>query len=262
MTDCLIPDAHSLLTDIARHTPARLLVGSAGPAYRTATWLALRADHAAATDAVYDEMDLARDFKPEFVASRGLFTVQTLAADKREHLLRPDLGRRFGDDARAAIAARCQRRATLQFVMGDGLSAAAVRGQVPTLLPLLEEEALRRRLVFGQTFAVRYCRVGLLNEVGELLEPEVVVLLIGERPGLATADSLSAYLAYRPQLGHIDAQRNLISNIHARGVNCEAAAVRILDLVEQLRERRSSGMAIKEQSPAHHLPGLPSATLP
>ena len=89
---------------------------------------------------------------------------------------------------------------------------------MPALLPLLRQGAGERGWSFGRPFVVRYCRVGVLNDVGELLDPAVVVLLIGERPGLATAESLSAYLAYRPRPGHTDAQRNLISNIHARGV--------------------------------------------
>ena len=99
---------------------------------------------------------------------------------------------------------------------------------------------------FGRPFLVRYCRVGVLNDVGELLDPAVVVLLIGERPGLATAESLSAYLAYQPRPGHTDAQRNLVSNIHARGVGPEQAAARVLALAETMRRLQFSGVAVKE----------------
>jgi len=97
---------------------------------------------------------------------------------------------------------------------------------------------------------VRHCRVGVLNEVGELLDPAVAVLLLGERPGLATAESLSAYLAYRPRPGHTDAQRNLISNIHARGVSAGEAARRIVALAEKMRLMQASGVAVKEELPA------------
>src|SRR5262249_59756618 len=110
--------------------------------------------------------------------------------------------------------------------------------------PLLEEQARARGWSFGRPFVIRYCRVGVLNEIGELLDPAVVVLLIGERPGLATAESLSAYLAYRPRMGHTDAQRNLISNIHARGVAPEAAALRILALAEKMGQMQTSGVAV------------------
>lgn len=239
---------NSVLREAGR-TPARIFVGRSGPAYVTATQLALRADHAFALDAVHDEVDLARDFSADFVRLRKLFVVQSQARDKQEFLLRPDLGRRLSDAARDEIACRCPQHADVQIILGDGLSAAAVIKQVPPLLPLVEAEFLRRGWKLGQTFLVRYCRVGIMNDIGELLDPEVVVLLIGERPGLATAESLSAYLAYRPRAGHTDAQRNLISNIHARGIPCEAASARIAALVAQMRQKQTSGVAVKEQMP-------------
>jgi ethanolamine ammonia-lyase small subunit len=143
----------------------------------------------------------------------------------------------------------------LQVVIGDGLSAAAVTAQVPRLLPLLEAQARNCGWSFGRPFVVRYCRVGVLNEIGALLDPAVVVLLIGERPGLATAESLSAYMAYRPRPGHSDAQRNLISNIHARGITPEAAARRIMNLAAKMRQCETSGVAVKEDLPAAGMPG-------
>jgi len=139
------------------------------------------------------------------------------------------------------------RSPDLQVVIGDGLSATAVARQVPSLLPLLHRGATVRSWTWGQPFVLRYCRVGVLNEIGALLDPAVVVLLIGERPGLATAESLSAYLAHRPHPGTTDAHRNLISNIHARGVPVADAASRILALAEQMRRRQTSGIALKEE---------------
>ena len=213
-------------------TPARILVGRAGPSYRTATQLALRQDHAAARDAVWDEVDLEKTLGADLVQRYGLFEVATCAAGKEQFLLRPDLGRRLDDEGRQMLLARCPGGADLQVAVGDGLSAAAVAAQVPALLPLLEEQARVRGWSFGQPFFIRHCRVGVLNDIGELLHPEVVVLLIGERPGLATAESLSAYMAFRPRPGHTDAQRNLISNVHARGVPPAEAAPRIGALAE------------------------------
>jgi ethanolamine ammonia-lyase small subunit len=239
-------DLPDVMQAIRARTPARILVGRAGPAYRTATALELRHDHAAAVDAVHAELDLVRDLGDECVRRWGLFEVRTRARDKAEYLMRPDLGRRLDDAAREAVARQCPPSADVQVVVGDGLSVAAVARQVPALLPLLEAETKRRGWTFGRPFAVRYCRVGVLNDVGELLDPSVVVLLIGERPGLATAESLSAYLAYRPRPGHTDAQRNLISNVHARGVTPEAAAPRILALADKMRQMQASGVAVKE----------------
>jgi ethanolamine ammonia-lyase small subunit len=239
-------DASALLKAIRAQTPARILVGRAGPSYRTATQLELRHDHAFAVDAVYAELDLKRDFGPELVEYWQLFEVSTCAGSKAEYLVRPDLGRRLSEVAGEQIIRQCPVGSDFQVVIGDGLSAAAVAAQVPPLLPLLQEQARQRSWRFGRPLVVRYCRVGVLNDIGELLDPAIVVLLIGERPGLATAESLSAYLAYRPRSGQSDSQRNLISNIHARGVPPEAAAQRIAALAAKMRQMQSSGVTVKE----------------
>jgi ethanolamine ammonia-lyase small subunit len=242
-----LPDESTRFLQAARaRTPARVLVGRAGPAYRTATQLTLREDHAAALDAVHAEIDLLRDFGPDFVERWQLFEVCSRATSKAEYLMRPDLGRRLNDGARAVVVRDCPAGADVQIVVGDGLSAAAVIAQVPTLLPLLHDEARTRGWTIGRPFFIRHCRVGVLNDIGELLAASVVVLLIGERPGLATAESLSAYLAYRPQPGDTDARRNLISNIHARGVSVPEAARRVCSLADQMRKLQLSGVNVKE----------------
>jgi ethanolamine ammonia-lyase small subunit len=227
-------------------TPARISVGRAGGGYRTATQLELRRDHAAALDAVHAEIELDRDFGSEFVSEWRLFEVSTQACGKTEYLNRPDLGRKLSDTGREDVSRFCPRQADLQVVIGDGLSAAAVIAQVPSLLPLLADGARDRAWKFGQPVFVRHCRVGILNDIGELLDPAAVVLLIGERPGLATAESLSAYLAYRPRAGHTDANRNLISNVHSRGIPPEIASRRVLALAEQMLRQQASGVAVKE----------------
>ena len=250
----IVPQSQSLTRSdleqaLRARTPARLLVGRAGYAYRTATQLVLRQDHAAAIDAVHAEFDLVRDFGQSFVERWRLFEVTTRARSKAEYLLRPDLGRSLSDTARTEVLNRCPAKADLQVAIGDGLSVAAVVAQVPLLLDALERGARERGWRFGQPFVIRYCRVGGLNDIGELLDPTVVILLIGERPGLATAESLSAYMAYRPRAGHTDAERNLLSNIHTHGVAPTAAAVRILHLAERLRQCQTSGVAVKEKEP-------------
>jgi ethanolamine ammonia-lyase small subunit len=245
--------AADALAALRARTPARLVVGRAGVAYRTATQLELREDHAAAVDAVATELNIRRDFSPALLDQFQLFEVTTVALSKAEYLRRPELGRKLSAGAAAEIGLRCPRGADLQVAIGDGLSAAAVVEQVPALLPLLERGAQQRGWTFGQPFVIHHCRVGVLNDIGELLDAAVVVLLIGERPGLATAVSLSAYLAYRPRAGHTDAERNLISNIHSRGVPPQAAAERILALAAQLRAAGRSGVTVKEK--------LPEATL-
>jgi ethanolamine ammonia-lyase small subunit len=243
-----------LIEKIRARTPARVLTDRTGAAYRTGTQLELRQAHAAARDAVRAELDLEKDLGAEFVQRWNLFAVSTMAASKDEYLQRPDLGRRLNENARSQLATRCPAEADLQIVIGDGLSVTAVSSQVPSLLPLLAEKARSRGWKLGQPFALHCCRVGIMNDVGELLKPKVVVLLIGERPGLATAESLSAYMAYQPRSGHNDSNRNLISNIHVRGVDTEIAASRIITLADQMMRRQISGVELKEElSPAKWL---------
>jgi ethanolamine ammonia-lyase small subunit len=244
--DLVQRSADPVLEAIRARTPARILVGRSGPGYRTATQLALRVDHASALDAVHAELDLVRDLGRAFVDRWRLFEVASRAGSKAEFLMRPDLGRRLSEVSLDEVTRGCPRGADLQIVIGDGLSAAAVVSQVPALLPLLEQGASRLGWRFGRPFFVRHCRVGVLNDVGATLGAEVVVLLIGERPGLATAESLSAYMAYRPDSGQTDAHRNLISNIHARGVNPAEAASRIIALADRMRGFGSSGVGVKE----------------
>lgn len=244
-----------LLQKIRARTPARLLAGRAGAGYRTGTQLELRAAHAAARDAVRTELDIESHLG-ELVSRYKLFEVCTWARSKDEYLLRPDLGRRFSAEARKTILERCPRNRQLQIVLGDGLSVTALAAQAPSLLPALLNRAEQRGWNPGQLFVVRYCRVGILNEIGEILEPGVVVLLIGERPGLATAESLSAYIAYQPRPGHTDADRNLISNIHTRGVPPGEAAERIMELANQMIKVGRSGCQLREE-----LPGLRHTSL-
>jgi ethanolamine ammonia-lyase small subunit len=250
----LIPRPNDPLRRALDRTPARLAVGRSGPAYRTDTWLALRADHAAARDAVQAELDLIRDFGPERVDHFRLFWSRTNAPTKQVYLMRPDLGRRLDDDSRALIRTQCPAGCDLQVVIGDGLSATAVAAQAPPLLDGLKSEAGRHGWKFGRPFLVRFCRVGVMNDVGDLLDPSVVVLLIGERPGLATAESLSAYLAYRPRTGQTDADRNLISNIHTAGVGIPEAVMRIAALSARFMELHLSGCAVKESVPVPDYP--------
>jgi ethanolamine ammonia-lyase small subunit len=240
-------DLAALLEAARALTPARVLAGRVGTSYQTETQLALWEDHAEAVDAVHAEIDLVRDLGAAFVARWNLIELQTCAGDKPKYLLRPDLGRRL-DAAAVETLQSFPAGKDLQVFIGDGLSATAVAAQVPALLPLLMEGAERLGLSCGRPFFVRHCRVGVLNDVGQLLDPAVAILLIGERPGLATAESLSAYLAYRPRPGHTDVHRNLISNIHARGTSPSEAADRILRLAGQMIRLGTSGVGVKEQA--------------
>jgi ethanolamine ammonia-lyase small subunit len=246
-TEWLNIDVSEIIAKVRAQTPARLLAGRSGAAYRTSTQLELRGAHAAARDAVRAEINLSSDFDPDFVKKWNLFEVSSQAQDKDEYLLRSDRGRRFNAASRAEILRRCTKGRDLQIAIADGLSVTAVVRQVPKLLPLLHQGAITRHLSVGDVFIIRHCRVGILNEIGELLGAKVVVLLIGERPGLATAESLSAYMAYQPKPSDTDANRNLISNIHARGVSPQQAAERTLNLAAAMMKNQNSGYNLREE---------------
>jgi len=243
-------DLSEIVRKIRARTPARILVGRAGASYRTNTQMDLREAHAAARDAVRAELDPQKTFGASFAQQWQLFETRTQAVGKEEYLLRPDLGRHFDRVSQDEIRKLCSSESDLQIAIGDGLSVPAVAAQVPSLLPLVHEGATARDWKIGRTFVIHHCRVGILNEIGELLSPRVVVLLIGERPGLATAESLSAYMAYRPRATHSDADRNLISNIHARGLNPQQAASRVLNLAAKMMQASVSGFTLREELPA------------
>jgi ethanolamine ammonia-lyase small subunit len=244
-SELLPSDWADLVKKVCARTPARILEGRVGAAYRTDTQMNLRRSHAEARDAVRTELNVVQQFGPEFIERWRLFEVCTEASSKDEYLLRPDLGRTFGQLSRSELLSRCTRSAGLQIVLGDGLSVTAMFTQIPKLMPALHDGGRARGWTVGNVFVVRHCRVGILNDIGELLDPTVAVLLIGERPGLATAESLSAYLAYRPRRGNTDADRNLISNIHSRGLLPENAADQILGLAEQMMLAKVSGTCLQ-----------------
>lgn len=240
------PRVAALVAAIRSRTPARILLERRGGSYRTRDQIALREDHAAAVDAVWRAFDARRDWPAGFRDAWDFVEAASAAATKEEHIRRPDLGRTFSSAAAAQVAAACPHGPDLQVVVGDGLSAGAVATQVPGLLPLLASAAAQRGWSFGRPILVRHCRVGILNQVGAMLAPRVAVLLVGERPGLRSAESLSAYMAYRPAPHHTDAHRNLVSNIHAAGTPAERAAARITAIAAEMIRLETSGPAIKE----------------
>jgi ethanolamine ammonia-lyase small subunit len=246
-------------------TTARLFLPGGPAAYDTGSWLRLRADHAAARDAVHRELDLSGPGMSALVAGHDVLVVETAAPDAAAYLVRPDLGRRLSAASARALALRqaerAGTRADVAVVVGDGLSATAVEGHAAPLADALMAGAASRGWeVRRPVVVVRRCRVGILNDLGPLLDADVVVLLVGERPGLAAADSLSAYLAYRPQAGHTDADRNLVSGIHARGTPVAEAGRRVLDLVALLLRAGRSGVAVKEELAAGSAPELTEPT--
>jgi len=226
---------------LVESTTARIGVGRAGPRYNTASLLLFQGDHAVTQDALY------RDVDQKLLDEFNLFTVQTkVTGGKQEYLLRPDLGRLLGDDAKRTINEKCQKNVNIQLVVGDGLSAAAVEANLRQIFPVIKQGTQTAGLTFGTPFFIKYARVGVMNDVGELIKPDVVILLIGERPGLGRAESMSAYMGYKPKYGDTDADRDVVCNIFENGgTNPLEGGAFVVQIAQKMRKNQASGVKLK-----------------
>jgi len=222
-------------------TTARIGVGRAGPRYSTASLLLFQGDHAVTQDALY------RDVDEKLLNEFNLFTVQTkITGGKQEYLLRPDLGRLLNDDAKRIINEKCQKNVNIQLVVGDGLSAAAIEANLRQIFPVIRQGAQTANLTFGTPFFIKYARVGVMNDIGELIKPDVVILLIGERPGLGRAESMSAYMGYKPKYGDTDADRDVVCNIFENGgTNPLEGGAFVVQIAQKMRKNQASGVKLK-----------------
>lgn len=225
-------------------TPARLGVGRAGPRYKTVTALRFRADHAAAQDSVFSEV-------PEsFAKENGLVPVKTMCKDKDEYLTRPDLGRKFDEETAKAIAAALPHGSKVQLVIGDGLSSAAIEANAMDCAKAIEQGLKTYGISLGKTLYVQYCRVGAGDAVGDITGCDVVCMLVGERPGLVTAESMSAYITYKPHAGISESARTVVSNIHKQGTQAVEAGAHIASLLHTILEKHASGVALLREAGA------------
>lgn len=240
-TQYLVDDAQNpeAYAELKYNAPCRLGIGKAGARYKTDPVLQFRAAHSAAQDAVFSDVD------HEFVESMGLFTVQSQCESKDVYLTRPDLGRKLSEDAAKVIKEKCKQSPTVQIYVSDGLSSAAVAANVADLLPAIQQGLQRNKIDVGTPFFVRFGRVGAMDEISELLDAEITCVLIGERPGLITATSMSAYIAYKATVGMPEARRTVFSNIHKAGTNPAEAGAHIADIIKLMLESKASGTDLK-----------------
>lgn len=228
-----------MVKQMRKTTPARIGVGSAGPRLRTRTYLTLRADHAGARDAVF------RDVDEDLLARMGLFTVQTLCSDRNEHLTRPDLGRQLSEETKRELRSKCQMSPQVQVYVADGLSSQAIDANIEDFLPALMDGLQDLGIQTGTPFFMRYGRVPAMDVVSETLDAEVTMVLVGERPGLVTANSMSAYIAYRAKVGMPEGRRTVVSNIHSGGVPAPEAGAHVAQLIKTILEARTSGVDLQ-----------------
>ena len=220
-------------------TPARIGVGRAGARYRTITQLRVRADHAAAQDSVFSDV-------PESFWQEHHWTfVQTMCKDKDEYLTRPDLGRRFDESQQAIIKKVCGTNPRVLIVIGDGLSSTAVMTNAPDCAAAIRQGLSTYGIEVGESLFIKYCRVGASDAIGQITGAELVCMLVGERPGLTTAESMSAYITYKPYPGIPEANRTVVSNIHRQGTPAVEAGAHIAELLKTMLEKKASGIDLR-----------------
>ena len=219
-------------------TPARLGSGRAGPRYKTLTMLRFRADHAAAQDAVWSELEA------DFAKEHDLLPTKTKCNDKEEYLTRPDLGRCFDEHNAKAIKGVIDTPPRVQIVVGDGLSSAAIGANAMDCLAAIKDGLKARNIPTGKDIFVKYCRVGAGDAVGDITGCELVCVLVGERPGLVTDKSMSAYITYKPHTGVSESSRTVVSNIHAQGTPAVEAGAYIAELIDTILKKKVSGVGL------------------
>ena len=220
-------------------TSARLGLGRAGTRYETFSYLRFRADHAAAQDSVFSLVPEA------FYRDHDLPMVQTMCRDKDEYLTRPDLGRRFNEKNQAIIQKVCGQNPKALLVIGDGLSSDAITANALDCAAAIRQGLKTHGIELGKTLFIQFARVGASDHIGEITGAELVCMLVGERPGLTTSESMSAYITYRPRPGIAESKRTVVSNIHRHGTNALEAGAHIADLMARMLEQKASGVDLR-----------------
>lgn len=240
-TQLLVPNPKNknLYLDMKKTTLARIGVWRTGPRPLTETLLRFRADHAVAQDSVMGEIS------EEDAVKYKMVYVKSACRDKDEYLTRPELGRTLDEDSIRRIETECEKKPQVQILVADGLSSKAMEANVPDLYPAMLQGLQSMGIRVGTPIMAKYARVGLMDSIGEVIKPEVCVNLIGERPGLGTAESMSAYIVYNPRTGVIESERTVISNIHKGGTPAVEAGAHIAGLIKKILDAKASGVNLK-----------------
>ena len=224
--------------EAAAHTTALLGIGHVGTRYATDVVLQFQAELAVAHAAV------ATELPDDWAVAQGYLSLHSRVQSHREFLLRPDLGRRLDDASVARLRQDARKGVDVQPILADGLSAAACQGAGPELLTRFTTECEARGWTVGTPMCAKFARVWLEDEIGQEVGAKVAVILLGERPGLGTGDGLSAYLVHGPKVGNTDSNRNMMSNIHARGTPPVEAAKRLAVLTGAMLDQHTSGVSL------------------
>jgi ethanolamine ammonia-lyase small subunit len=228
---------------LRQHTAARIALGRVGGSVPTAEVLAFSAAHAAAQDAVHAVLDFEQLESDLRVLSLECVQLRSAAKDRQIYLQRPDLGRKVDDVSSTALVAQ---PADLALIISDGLSSPAAQRQAPALLEHLVPMLQASNIKLSPIYLVRHGRVAIEDEIGQRIGAKAALILLGERPGLGSADSLGAYLVFDPRRGRTDAQRNCVSNIRPGGLSFRAAAETLNFLILESLRRSLSGVNLKD----------------
>ena len=233
------PADEEFCLNIKKNTNARICVGRAGTGYRTENYLRYLADHAAAMDAVWTEVD--DTIFEEF----GFLKVKTNAETKEVYIKRPDLGRTFPESEKIRISENCIHDPDVQILVADGLSAYAIEENALDAYEILRDGLADAGYTLGTPVYIKHGRVATMDQISEILNARVTILLVGERPGLITNRSMSCYMAYESSTKKPESQRTVVSNIYADGTPPLEAAAQIVTLTGILMREKNSGATLK-----------------
>lgn len=236
------------IRDLRELTPARVGLGRSGAGLPTEALLAFTLDHARARDAVHAAFDAARLVSSLRELGLSPVALSSRAPSRSDYLRRPDLGRMLDSESQRALEDGRRAAAEIALVVGDGLSPAAVNRHAIEMVRHLVPRLASDGLAIGHAAVASGARVALGDEIGEIIGAQMMVMLIGERPGLSAPDSLGVYVTFAPRIGCTDAMRNCVSNIHRAGLSCEEAAFKVAWLVREGLSRQVTGVALKDES--------------
>ena len=232
--------------DLQLHTPARVGLGRTGHSLLTRRLLEFNLDHARARDAVHSTINLEKIEKHLDAIHLPSLRLRSQVRDRQEYLLRPDLGRQLSEDSRIILQNIEKQENELCIVVADGLSAFAVNTHAMEVVQLLASMTQVKNWRVAPVVVVEQGRVAIADEIAQTLHSEIVLILIGERPGLTSPDSLGAYLTYRPRAGLTDESRNCVSNIRPDGLGYDRAAEKIFYLLQEMKRHQLSGVGLKD----------------
>ncbi len=234
------PKDMGIYKDFKESTPARIGVWRAGDRPMTETILRFRADHALAVDSVFSTVD------DNLLDELKMLKLQTMVISKDQQLTRPDLSRDLNEESYRLLKTDCKKKPKLQVIVSDGLSSKAIEANIKDVLPAFIQGLAVNGITASDPVFVKYGRVGVMDVIGEELEAEAAIIFIGERPGLATAESMSAYIVYKPQRGIAEAERTVVSNIHKGGTPPAEAGAHLATIVKRILDEKASGINMKK----------------